>query len=145
MRCGPLSSARGVYALLVPIKPEEEGDARDRDDRVERTIERLESLDLRRMRGPKTDTAIRKRVDEIIAQHHAEEWIRVEVKWDAVEKFKAITRGKPTAETTFRRIIQRLPRLHVTTNAEKIAQSAAMDGIFPLTTNTKEKPVDVIK
>ena len=58
---------------------------------------------------------------------------------------KAITRGKPTAETAFRRIIQRLPRLHVTTNAEKIAQSAAMDGIFPLTTNTKEMPVDVFK
>jgi hypothetical protein len=25
-----------------------------------------------------------------------------------------------------------VPRLHVTTNAKKIAQSAAMDGIFPL-------------
>jgi transposase len=33
----------------------------------------------------------------------------------------------------------------VTTNAENIARSAAMDGIFPLTTNTKEKPVDVFK
>jgi transposase len=73
-----------------------------------------------------------------------EEWIRVEVKWDAVEKFKAITRGKPTAET-FRRTIQHVPKLHVTTNAENIAQSAAMDGIFPLTTNTKETPVDVFK
>ena len=72
-------------------------------------MERLESLDLRCMRGPKTDAAIRKRVDEIIAQHHAEEWIRVEVKWHAVEKFKAITRGKPTAETAFRRTIQHVP------------------------------------
>jgi hypothetical protein len=74
-------------------------DARDRDERLERTIERLKSLDVRRMRGPKTDAAIGKRVAEIIAQHHAEERITVEVKWDAVEKFKAITRGKPTAET----------------------------------------------
>jgi transposase len=97
------------------------------------------------MRGPKTDAAIRKRVDEILTQHHAEEWITVEVKWDAVEKFKAITRGKPTAETPFRRIIQQLPRLHISTNAANIARSAAMDGIFPLTTNTKEKPVDVFK
>jgi transposase len=97
------------------------------------------------MRGPKTDAAIRKRVDQIIAQHGAEEWITVEVKWDAVEKFKAITRGKPTADTTFRRIVHQVPRLHVTTNAENIARSAAMDGIFPLTTNTKEKPVDVFK
>lgn len=33
----------------------------------------------------------------------------------------------------------------MTTNAENIAQSAAMDGIFPLTTNTKASPVDVFK
>jgi hypothetical protein len=51
------------------------------------------------------------------------------------------------ADTTFRRIIQHVPRLHVSTKAENIAQSAAMDmdGIFPLTTNTKEKPIDVFK
>jgi len=120
-------------------------DERDRQERIERTIERLETLDLRRMRGPKTDTAIHKRVDEIIAQRHAEEWVMVEVKWDPVEKFKAVTRGKPTADTPFRRIIQRVPRLHISTNAANIARSAAMDGIFPLTTNTKEKPVDVYK
>jgi transposase len=116
-----------------------------RNERIERTRERLETLDLKRMRGPKTEAAIRKRVDQILAQHHAEEWIAVEVKWDAVERFKAITRGKPTADTTFRRIIQHVPRLHVSTKAENIAQSAAMDGIFPLTTNTKEKPIDVFK
>jgi transposase len=120
-------------------------DAKDRDERIERTIERLESIDLKRMRGPKTEAAIRSRVDQIIAQHHAKEWVTVDIKWDAVEEFKAITRGKPTADTAFRRIIKQVPRLHVSTNAEDIARSAAMDGIFPLTTNTKEKPVDVFK
>lgn len=120
-------------------------DAKDRDERIERTIERLESLDLKRMRGPKTDAAIRSRVDQIVAQHHAKEWVTVDIKWDAVEEFKAITRGKPTADTAFRRIIKQVPRLHVSTNAENIARSAALDGIFPLTTNTKEKPVDVFK
>jgi transposase len=120
-------------------------DAQDRDERIERTIERLESLDLKRMRGPKTDAAIRSRLDQIIAQYHAKEWVTVDIKWDAVEEFKATTRGKPTADTAFRRIIKQVPRLHVSTNAENIARSAAMDGIFPLTTNTKEKPVDVFK
>jgi hypothetical protein len=50
------------------------------------------------MRGPKTDAAIRSRVDQIIAQNGAEEWITVEVKWDAVERFKAAqihARGRP--------------------------------------------------
>jgi len=38
-----------------------------------------------------------------------------------------------------------VPRLHVGTDAANIARSAAMDGIFLLTTNTKEKPVKVFK
>ena len=142
---GPYHLREGFMLYWFRSSQKKKRDARDRDEWIARTIERLESLDLRRMRGPKTDAAIRKRVDEIIAQHHAEQWIRGEVKWDAVEKFKAVTRGKPTAETAFRRTIQHVPRLHVTTNAENIAQSAAMDGIFPLTTNTKETPVDVFK
>jgi hypothetical protein len=50
--------------------------------------------------------------------------INVEIKWDAVEKFKAITRGKPTADTTFRRIIQQAPRLDVSADTENIARSA---------------------
>src|ERR1700746_396890 len=142
---GPYHLREGFMLYWFRSSQKKKRDARDRDEWIARTIERLERLCIRRMRGPKTDAAIRKRVDEIIAQHHAEEWIRVEVKWDAVEKFKAITRGKPTAETAFRRTIQHVPRLHVTTNAENIAQSAAMDGIFPLTTNTKQTPVDVFK
>jgi transposase len=142
---GPYHLREGFTLYWYRSSQKKKRDARDRDERIERTIERLESLDLKRMRGPKTDAAIRKRVDEIIAQRGAEEWITVEVKWDAVEKFKAITRGKPTADTTFRRIIHQVPRLHVTTNAENIARSAATDGIFPLTTNIKEKPVDVFK
>ncbi len=142
---GPYHLREGFTLYWYRSSQKKKRDARDRDERIERTIERLESLDLKRMRGPKTDAAIRKRVDEIIAQHGAEEWITVEVKWDAVEKFKAITRGKPTADTTFRRIVHQVPRLHVTTNTENIARSAAIDGIFPLTTNTKEKPVDVFK
>jgi transposase len=142
---GPYHLREGFTLHWYRSSQKKKRDARDRDEWIERTIERLESLDLRRMRGPKTDAAIGKRVDEIMAQHRAEEWIAVEVKWDAIETFKAVTRGKPTPDTTFRRIIKHVPRLHVTTNAANIARSAAMDGIFPLTTNTKEKPVDVFK
>ena len=142
---GPYHLREGFMLYWYRSSQKKKRDERDRDERIERTTERLETLDLRRMRGPKTDAAIRKRVDEILTQHHAEEWITVEVKWDAVEKFKAITRGKPTAETPFRRTIHQVPRLHISTNAANIARSAAMDGIFPLTTNTREKPVDVFK
>jgi len=142
---GPYHLREGFCLHWYRSSQKKKRDKQDRDERIERTIARLESLDLKRMRGPKTDAAIGKRVNEIITQQGAAEWVTVEVKWDAVEKFKAITRGKPTADTNFRRIIQQVPRLHVGTKAENIARSAAMDGIFPLTTNTKEKPVDVFK
>jgi transposase len=142
---GPYHLREGFSLYWYRSSQKKKRDEHDRNERIERTRERLETLDLQRMRGPKTEAAIRNRVDQILAQHHAEEWIAVEIKWDAVERFKAVTRGKPKADTNFRRTIQHVPRLHVSTNAENIAQSAAMDGIFPLTTNTKEKPVDVFK
>src|ERR1700704_5483492 len=102
---GPYHLREGFRLHWYRSSQKKKRDGRDRDERIERTIERLESLDLKRMRGPKTDAAIARGVNEIIAQQGAAEWITVD--------------------------------------AENIARSAAMDGIFPLTTNTKEKPVDV--
>ena len=142
---GPHHLREGFTLYWYRSSQKKKRDEHDRNERIERTRERLEAIDLRRMRGPKTETAIRKRVDLVLAHHRTEEWIAVEIKWDAIETFKAVTRGKPTADTIFRRIIQHVPRLHVTTNPECIARSQVMDGIFPLTTNTKEPPVDVFK
>jgi transposase len=140
---GPYHLREGFSLHWYRSSQKKKHDKQDRDERIERTTERLKSLDLRRMRGPKTDAAIGKRVNEIIARQGATQWVTAEVKWDAVEKFKAVTRGKPTADTPFRRTIQQVPQLHVSLKAENIARSAAMDGIFPLTTNTKEKPIEV--
>src|SRR5215475_8747680 len=117
---GPYHLREGFMLYWYRSSQKKKRDQRDRNERIERARERLETLDLRRTRGPKTDAAIRKRVDEILTQHHAEEWITVEVKWDTVEKFKATTRGKPTADTPFRRIIRQVPRLHISTNAANI-------------------------
>jgi transposase len=142
---GPYHLREGFILHWYRSSQKKKRDEKDRNERIERAIERLETFDPRRMRGPKTDATIRKRADEILAETRAGEWVTVDIKWDAVEEFKAVTRGKPTPETAFRRIIKHVPRLHVTTNAANIARSQAMDGIFPLTTNTKEKPVDVLK
>jgi transposase len=135
---GPYHLREGFILHWYRSSQKKKRDEKDRNERIERAIERLETLDLRRMRGPKTDAAIRSRVDEILAQTRAEEWVTVDIKWDAVEEFKAVTRGKPTPETAFRRIIKHVPRLHVTTNAANIARSQAMDGIFPLTEHEGE-------
>jgi transposase len=142
---GPYHLGEGFIVHWYRSSKKNKRDEHDRNERIARARERLETLDLKRMRGPKTEAAIRNRVDQILAQHRAEEWVTVDIKWDAVEHFKAVTRGKPTAETTFRRIVKKEPRLHVSTNSANIARSRAMDGIFPLTTNTKGKPAEVFK
>jgi transposase len=142
---GPYHLREGFLIHWYRSSQKKKHDERDRNDRIDRAIEHLEAFDPKRMRGPKTEAAIRKRADQILAQYRAEEWVTVDIKWDKVEHFKAVTRGKPTAETPFRRIVRQEPRLHVKTNPDGIARSQVMDGIFPLTTNTKEKPVDVYK
>lgn len=119
-------------------------DAKDRKERIARALEKIESLDFRRGRGPKTEKALRKRVDKILARYKVTRWIDFEIKFDIEQSFKAVTRGKPTDETRFRRVTKKIPRLHIKQNADAISRSKVMDGIFPLTTNTKEKPVDVL-
>jgi transposase len=142
---GPYHLREGFTLYWYRSSQKKKRDEHDRNERIDRAIERLEALDLRRMRGPKTDATIRKRADEILAETRAGEWVTVDIKWDAVEEFKAVTRGKPTPDTTFRRIVKQEPRLHVKTNPANIERSQVMDGIFPLTTNTKETPADVFK
>jgi transposase len=142
---GPYHLREGFIVHWYRSSQKRKRDEQDRNERIDRAIERLEAFDPKRMRGPKTEAAIAKRVNEILAQCRAEEWVTVDIKWDKVEYFKAVTRGKPTADTSFRRIVREEPRLHVKTNPDNIARSQVMDGIFPLTTNTKEKPVEVFK
>jgi len=142
---GPYHLREGFLIHWYRSSQKKKHDERDRTERIDRAIEHLEAFDPKRMRGPKTEAAITKRVEEILAQHRAADWVTVDIKWDKVEYFKAVTRGKPTPDTSFRRIVKKEPRLHVKTNPDGIARSQVMDGIFPLTTNTKEKPVDVYK
>ena len=120
-------------------------DARARKSQIARATARLESLDLRRLRGPKTEASMRKRIAAVIARYGAQEWLEAEVKIDLHERFRASHRGRATEETTYRRETYRSPRVHVRRKEEAIARAQQMDGIFPLTTNTKEKPVDVLK
>src|SRR5499427_1821287 len=88
---GPYHLREGFLIHWYRSSQKKKHDERDRNERIDRAIEHLEAFDPRRMRGPKTEAAITKRVDQILAQYRAEEWVTVEIKWDKVEYFKAIT------------------------------------------------------
>jgi hypothetical protein len=103
---GPVSPAGGVHTDWYRSSQKKKRDEHDRNERIERAIGRLDALDLTRMRGPKTDAASQPSRSD----HHSarpEEWITVDIKWDAVEHFKAVARGKPTPDTIFRRSSRR--------------------------------------
>jgi transposase len=142
---GPYRLQEGYPLYWYRSSQKRKRDAKDRKERLNRAWERLESLDLRRGRGPKTEKAIRKRVDAVLSRYKVQPWLDVQIKFDIEEQFKAVTRGKPTQETRFRKVSKKAARLHLSKNTEAIARSKVMDGIFPLTTNTKEKPVAVLK
>lgn len=145
-------SAQGAYHLEEGFtlywfrsSQKRKRDGEDRKDRIDRAWEKLESLDLKRTRGPKTEKALRGRIDAVLRKYKVQNWLEVKIKVDVDEKFKATTRGKPTDETRYRRIVNKAPRLHIQKNAEAIARSKLMDGIFPLTTNTKDSSLETLK
>lgn len=143
--------ATGLYQLREGFKvywyrssQKQKRDCESRKERIARAYEKLESLDLKRLRGPKTEAAMKKRVDTILGRFKAQEWLSVEIKTDIDEEFKALSRGKPTGETRYKKIIKRAARLYIKRNAEAIAKAQIMDGIFPLATNTKMKALEVL-
>lgn len=120
-------------------------DALARRERIQKALKKLESIDLRRLRGPKTESAIRARIDGILTRYQVAAFLHVEIEMKIEEEFKALTRGKPTSETKYQRVMKETPFLKIHRNAEAITRAQLMDGIFPLTTNTKENAVEVLK
>lgn len=144
--------ATGEYRLREGFKlfwyrssQKQKRDSVDRKERIAAAIDRLENLNLRRMRGPKTEAAVLKRINAILARYQVRDWLSVEVKFDKESKYRAITRGKPTPETRYRLETKRAPRLYIRRIEEAISQAKLMDGIFPLVTNTKENALEVLK
>jgi transposase len=142
---GPFRLREGFSVFWYRSSQKLKRDLLERKDRISRATERLENLSLERIRGPKTEDAIRKRIDAILSRYKVTDWLNVEIKFDTVENFKSMTRGKPTDETRYRKVIKKIPRLHIQKNVEAIALSQLMDGIFPIATNTKGDSLEILK
>ncbi len=116
-----------------------------RTTRIQRAIKKFEEMDLRRLRGPKTQDAVKNRIESILKRYNVKEYIRVEIEMETEQEFKALTRGKPTSETKYKKVTKYTPRLRIHRNVEAITKAQLMDGLFPLATNTKEKALEVLK
>ena len=119
-------------------------DWNEREDKVAAAMDQLRMLaDPERKHRPKTENALRRKVDVILS--NVEDWIKVDITLKEVEKFQQLKRGRSSSNTTYRRTVHQVPVIHYARDENAISQSAAMDGTFPLVTNTSLESSAVLR
>jgi transposase len=119
-------------------------DEQDRIDRLSAAHDRLQLLNAPGRRGRKTEAALRKAANKILVRFHVEDWIAITVNSETVEKFKQTKRGAHTEKTVYHRLLKKVARVTWTLNQQAIDRAQAMDGIFPLVTNTQLSALEVL-
>lgn len=119
-------------------------DATSRKERLEIALQKLDALDNHKTRGRRTERSLLKQAHQITERYHVSAWIEVTVIHREEETFTKTSRGKPSPDSTYHRKVKRIPHLVIKKDHEQIARSKAIDGIFPLTTNTKLSAKEVL-
>ncbi len=120
-------------------------DHQEREELIAAAMERLERLNNPKRRGRKTAVALQKAADQIVSKFHAQDWIDVTVQMEESAVFRQAQRGRPSQSSTYHRQVRQIPKALAQRNLSGIARSQAMDGIFPLTTNTQMSPLQVLQ
>jgi transposase len=121
-------------------------DWQEREDKISQAVDHIRALaDPLRKKKLKTEAALRKKTDHILARFGAANWIKVDIALERVEKFRQVKRGPATEDSVYRRIVRFVPRLSCSRDENAISSSEAMDGIFPLATNTDLEPAAVLR
>ena len=111
-----------------------------RREQLARAKESLEELKTR-LAAPKSRVRkapqIQKEIQEILGRVTSGKYLEVHKKRIDVHRFKQQQRGRPNAQTTYRRITRRRWDIVWTLNEEQIAYDKKSDGMFPLLTNDK--------
>src|SRR5260370_27510665 len=77
-------------------------DENEREDKIASAMDQLRALaDPARKKKPKTEKALRKKADAILARFAVEAWVKVDIALQPVEKFRQGTRGRASANTLY--------------------------------------------
>jgi transposase len=120
-------------------------DAQDRQQRLEVVLQKLERLNERRGSGPKTEAAVRRAAENILARYHVPSLVDYELKLQDKVQFTQKTLRKPSLQIIRQRVVKPVPVLSARVNPTALAQAQAMDGTFPLVTNTQLLPLEVLR
>jgi transposase len=133
--CGLYQMQEGFKIHWFRSSEKARRDWNEREEKIAAAMGQLRALaHPERNQRPKTEKALRQKVDAILAP--VEDWIKVEISFEEEEKFRQLTRGRSSSNTTYRRTVLRVPAIRYARDENTISQSAAMDGVFPLATNT---------
>jgi transposase len=120
-------------------------DAQDRQERIAAALQRLERLNERRGRGPKTEPAIQRAAENALAHFRVKDWVHYQITTVHQDHFIQRTRGKPSTQTNYRRVVKVIPVLSTTQDPAALAAAKTMDGVFPYVTNTDLSALEVLK
>jgi transposase len=120
-------------------------DAQDRQERIAAALQRLERLNERRGRGPKTEPAIQRAAENVLARFRVKDLVHYQITPVHQERFVQRTRGKPSTQTNYRRVVKVIPVLAATQDPAAVAAAKTMDGVFPYVTNTDLSALEVLK
>jgi transposase len=137
----PVPDADGFRLIWYHSTHKSMRDARSRQEAIARAVKGLEDLRAR-LEGPRCRFTSRHGVaaaaDAILAQHGVASWVRYHIEERTEKKYRQEKRGRPGADTRWRR--SEKPRFDLSWEAveEKLARVRRTDGIFPLITNCRE-------
>lgn len=120
-------------------------DQQDRQDRIAAALERLERLNQRRGRGPKTEPAVRRAAENVLDKYRVRSLVDYQIDLQEKVQFVQTRRGKPGSQTTFKRVTKSIPVVSARPNPAAIARAQTVDGTFPLVTNTQLSALEVMK
>ncbi|HYO85392.1 MAG TPA: IS1634 family transposase [Dermatophilaceae bacterium] len=136
----PLPSAEGYRIIWVHSTVKAARDEHARRSRIEAGAAAIEELNTK-LAGPKSRLKTRAAVDQAavkaVTDASAARWLHVTVTETVQETFRQEKRGRPGADTRFRRTTRTRYTIAYQSRDDVVAYDAASDGCFPLITNDR--------
>ncbi|MHB1444209.1 MAG: IS1634 family transposase [Acidimicrobiales bacterium] len=137
----PLPSTDGYRVVWVHSSAKAGRDAASRAARVEAGLAAVEAVQAR-LESPKTrlktKVAAEDALKAAVADAGAARWVGFTITESTDTNYRQETRGRPGAETRYRRSTKPVFRVAAAVHAEVVAYDAATDGCFPLITCDQE-------
>jgi transposase len=137
----PAGSQEGYRIVWYHSTEKEKRDAQERDDKLDRTIRKLQDLQTR-LASPRcrlrTRTKVDLEIEEILEELGMDRYLAVEVQRKENKQFRQEKRGRPGPNTRYRPKIRVRFELSWTFKQDVLTYDIKTDGIFPLITSDRK-------